>query len=93
MFLLRSLGRSLYHRHPLTGMMITGGLVNAMIGGANDRPGLFTFGLVAMGLALGVRWVRWQRLPAPHDDSYPHYYLPPAEPRPALPRFRSKSSL
>ena len=44
------------------------GLIDAIIGGANDRPDLFTFALLLMGIGLTVRWIRWQRIPDTHRN-------------------------
>lgn len=84
--------RPLYRQHPINGMIITAGLANALIGGSNDRPGLFTFGLSLMGLALAARWIRWQSRPIPIPSSSSQYYLPAASPsRPALPPLSRRS--
>lgn len=87
----RSLSRSLYHRNPVSGMMLTAGVVNAIIGGSSDRPGLFSFGLGVVGIALAVRWLRGQKSPEEFTSTPPVYYLPSRSSRPALPPLRRKS--
>jgi len=89
----RSLSRSLYHRHPISGMMLTAGVVNAIIGGSSDRPGLFSFGLGVVGIALAVRWLRGQRSAVDSANTPPVYYLPSRSSSAALPPLRRKSSL
>ncbi|MFZ4667616.1 MAG: hypothetical protein ACOYME_14420 [Prochlorotrichaceae cyanobacterium] len=58
--------RSTYRKRPLTGILLTAGLVDAVIGGANDRPDLFTFALILIGVALTLRWIRWQGILVSH---------------------------
>ncbi|MFZ9740183.1 MAG: hypothetical protein ACO3EZ_19560 [Prochlorotrichaceae cyanobacterium] len=88
---LRSLSRSLYHKNPVSGMMLTAGVVNALIGGSSDRPGLFSFGLGVVGIALAIRWIRWQRSPLESSTTAPVYYLPERSSRTALPPLNRKS--
>ena len=85
---LRFLIRSTYGKYPISGALLTAGFVDALIGGVNDRPSLFTFGLGLVGIALTLRWIRWQRLPVPSPR--PYYALKAQDDRPALPVLRGK---
>lgn len=48
--------RSLYRREPITGFLLTAGIVDAIIGGMGDYQTLLAIGLGMMGLAIGMRW-------------------------------------
>lgn len=60
--------RSIYRKPSITDILLMAGLIDAIIGGANDRPDLFTFALLLMGIGLTVRWIRWQRIPDTHRN-------------------------
>ena len=65
--------------------MITIGVVDAVIGGFDDRWPLFTFGLGTVGVAIALRWwLQKQRRP-PEPSQSPQYYLPSRSSRPTLP--------
>lgn len=87
---LQSLSRSLYRKHPLSGMMLTAGVVNAILGGSSDRPGLFSFGLGVVGIALALRWIRGQRSAVESAHTPPVYYLPSRSSSTALPPLKRK---
>lgn len=76
--------KSAYRREPLPSFLITIGLVDAVIGGFDDRWSLFTFGLGTVGVAIILRWLLQQRRP---NSSQPvvQKYLPSHSSRPALP--------
>lgn len=77
--------KSAYRREPLPSFLITIGVVNAVIGGFDERWSLFTFGLGTVGVAIALRW--WliqQRRPEPSEPVVQHY-LPPRSSDPALP--------
>jgi len=77
--------KSAYRREPLPSFSITVGIVDAVIGGLDERWWLFTFGLGTAGLAIALRW--WlirQRRPY-RVSSVPQHYLPPQSSRPVLP--------
>ena len=67
---------SVYRKEPIPSFLITIGLVNAMIGGLNDRTGLFSLGLATVGGAILWRW----RLQQPTAQIQPksQIYLTPA---------------
>ena len=71
--------KSAYRREPLPSFMITIGVVDAVIGGFDDRWPLFTFGLGTVGVAIALRWwLQKQRRP-PEPSQSPQYYLPSNE--------------
>ena len=71
--------------------MITIGVVDAVIGGLDDRWPLFTFGLGTVGVAIALRWwLQKQRRPEPSQS--PQYYLPSRSSRPTLPLLTSKKN-
>ncbi|WP_088891427.1 hypothetical protein [Leptolyngbya ohadii] len=53
--------RSLYRREPITGFMLTAGLVDAFIGGTGGYQMLLAIGLGTTGLAIGMRWKLMQQ--------------------------------
>ncbi len=46
----------MYRKEPIPSFLVTIGLVNAIIGGLNDRTGLFSLGLATVGGAILWRW-------------------------------------
>lgn len=77
--------KSVYRKEPLPSFLITIGVIDAVIGGLDDRWSLFSFGLGTVGIAIALRW--WliqQRRPEP-PQPVPQRYLPPSSSRPALP--------
>lgn len=81
--------KSAYRREPLPSFLITIGLVDAVIGGFDDRWSLFTFGLGTVGVAIALRWwLLQQRRPYPAQPVAQHY-LPSTSSRPALPELKT----
>ena len=77
--------KSAYRREPLPSLLITVGVVDAVIGGFDDRWSLLTFGLGTVGVAIALRWwLLQQRRPYP-AQSVPQRYLPSRSSSPALP--------
>ncbi|WP_392536132.1 hypothetical protein [Nostoc sp. C117] len=77
--------KSTYRKEPLISILITMGVVDALIGGLDDRWSLFAFGLGTAGIALG--WKLWriqQRRPLPEEPIVQHY-LPSRSSSTALP--------
>jgi len=77
--------KSAYRKEPLPSFLITIGVVDAVIGGLDDRWSLFTFGLGTVGIAIALRW--WliqQRCPEP-PQPVPQRYLPSSSSRSPLP--------
>lgn len=78
--------KSAYRKEPLPSFLITIGIVNAIIGGFDDRWSLFTFGLGTVGVAIALRWwMLQQHRPEPLNQSRPQRYLPASSSRPSLP--------
>ncbi len=73
--------RSLYRKEPITGFMLTIGLVDAIIGGTSGYQTLLAIGLGTVGLAIGVRWKLMQQVrqepiqPQPKSQSHHSRYL------------------
>lgn len=77
--------RSAYRKEPLITVLITMGVVDALIGGLNDSWSLFAFGACAAGLTLSYKWWRvLQRRPLPEEPVIQHY-LPSRSSNSALP--------
>lgn len=77
--------KSAYRREPISSFVITVGVVDAAIGGLDERWSLFTFGLGTVGVAIALRWWLTQRNQAELPERVPQHYLPPSSSRPPLP--------
>ena len=71
-----------YRREPVISVLITMGIVDALIGGFDDSWSLFLVGLGTTGMALVCRWWRNQQCqplaPEPLvQQQQQQYYLPP----------------
>ncbi len=71
---------SVYRKEPIPSFLVTIGLVNALIGGLDERLGLFSFGILTVGSAIAVRWrLQHQHYHnEPSQPEAPQTYLPPA---------------
>lgn len=77
---------SAYRKEPLPSVLVTMGAVDAVIGGLGDRWSLFTFGLVTVSIAIGLRWwMLQQRRSYPTEEIATPRYLPPSNSQQALP--------
>ena len=65
---------SMYRKEPIPSFLVTIGLVNATIGGLNDRTGLFSLGLATVGGAILWRW-RMQQKPTVPTPPKSQVYL------------------
>ena len=65
---------SVYRKEPIPSFLVTIGLVNAIIGGLNDRTGLFSLGLATVGGAILWRW-RLQQKPTAQIQPKSQIYL------------------
>ncbi|MDZ7959382.1 MAG: hypothetical protein RMY34_16105 [Aulosira sp. DedQUE10] len=77
--------KSSYRKEPLISVLITMGVVDALIGGLDDSWSLFTFGLGIAGISLV--WKLWriqQSRPLPEEPLVQHY-LPSRSSSPTLP--------
>jgi hypothetical protein len=61
--------KSTYRREPLISVVMTMGLVDALIGGLDDSWSLFIFGLVITGVSAGLKlWKIQQKRPVSQDE-------------------------
>jgi len=77
--------KSAYRKEPLPSFLITIGLVDAVIGGLDERWSLFTFGLGTVGVAIALRWWLMQQRSSEPSQPVAQHYLPPRSSRPELP--------
>ncbi len=77
--------RSAYRREPLITILITMGIVEALIGGFDDSWSLFAFGLGTAGITLGVKLWRIQQRPPLPEEPVAQHYLPSRSSSSALP--------
>ena len=79
--------KSAYRKEPLIAILITMGIVDALIGGLDDSWALFIFGLGTTGTALIIRWWRIQQSPTLQDPEVPvkQLYLSPHSSNSSLP--------
>ncbi len=66
--------KSAYRREPIISILITMGIVDAVIGGFNDSWSLFVIGLGTAGVTLAYKlWRVQQRPPLPEEPVVQHY--------------------
>jgi hypothetical protein len=70
--------KSFYRKEPITGVIITMGAVNALLGGVNAIGSLLLLGLLASGSAIAYRWWMIQQAEAKLVADDQRLYLPPA---------------
>jgi hypothetical protein len=70
--------KSFYRKEPITGVIITMGAVNAILGGVNEIGSLMLLGLIASGSAIAYRWWMTQQAKARIAVDSDQLYLPPA---------------
>lgn len=88
MIALPRLIKSSYRREPLISILITMGVIDAVIGGLDDSWSLFAFGLGTTGLTLMWRLWRGQQYQRPLPEEEPpvvQRYLPSRSSSSALP--------
>ncbi|NJL91587.1 MAG: hypothetical protein HC916_18745 [Coleofasciculaceae cyanobacterium SM2_1_6] len=86
--------RSTYRREPVTSFVITMALMELVIGGFEQEWSLLgVAGFMTVG-AIVFRYRSRRDLRSVTSDlsQRPEYYLPPAPPRPVLPRLTDKNS-
>ncbi|WP_414544979.1 hypothetical protein [Nostoc sp. CCY0012] len=77
--------KSAYRKDPIISVLMTMGVVDALIGGLDDSWTLFAFGLGIAGISLGFKlWRIQQRQPLP-DEPVVQHYLPSQSSSPTLP--------
>ncbi|MEH1818994.1 MAG: hypothetical protein V7L31_07805 [Nostoc sp.] len=78
--------KSTYRKEPLISVLMTMGVMDALIGGLNDSWSLFAFGLGTAGIALGFKlWRFQQRRPLPEEPVAQHYLPSPSSSSTPLP--------
>ncbi|MGD1912802.1 MAG: hypothetical protein ACFB2X_18720 [Rivularia sp. (in: cyanobacteria)] len=80
--------KSAYRKEPLITILITMGIVDALIGGFDDSWTLFIFGLGTAGVALTIRLWRIQQRPSvqnQNEESVRKLYLPSHSSNSSLP--------
>lgn len=78
--------KSAYRREPIASVLITMGIVDALIGGFGDSWSLFAVGLGTAGVSLVWRlWRLQQQQPLPEEPSTTQLYLPSRSSSTALP--------
>ena len=87
MIALPRLIKSYYRREPLISILITRGVIDALMGGFDDSGSLFAFGLGTAGLTLMLRlWRVQQQRPLPEEEPpVVQRYLPSRSSSSALP--------
>jgi hypothetical protein len=69
--------KTFYRKEPITGLLITAGAVNMVLGGVNAIGGLMLLGMMVAGSAIAYRWWMMQQAEARREMQQP-LYLPPA---------------
>jgi hypothetical protein len=78
--------KSAYRKEPIISVLITMGVVDALIGGLDDSWSLFAFGLGIAGVTLGYKlWRIQQSRPLPEEERVVQHYLPSRSSSPTLP--------
>jgi hypothetical protein len=75
----------IYRKEPISSFILTVGVVDAVIGGLDGEWSLFTFSVIILLLALGVRWWHLQSPDQTLNSKTPRRYLPPSSSAQALP--------
>jgi 4-hydroxybenzoate polyprenyltransferase len=68
--------KSFYRKEPITGLIITAGAVNALLGGMNEIGSLFVLGLLASSGAIAYRWWMIKQTTVQQPEQL---YLPPTD--------------
>ncbi|EAW47197.1 hypothetical protein PN465_15885 [Nodularia spumigena CS-584] len=77
--------KSAYRKDTIISVLMTVGVVDALIGGLDDSWSLFAFGLGTAGISLAFKlWRIQQRRPLP-DQPVVQHYLPSQSSSPTLP--------
>ncbi|MCM0593793.1 MAG: hypothetical protein HEQ35_03180 [Gloeotrichia echinulata IR180] len=78
--------KSAYRKDPIISVLMTMGVVDALIGGLDDSWSLFAFGLGIAGISLGFKlWRIQQSRPLPEEEPVVQHYLPSRSSSPTLP--------
>lgn len=85
--------KSAYRKEPIISVLVTMGIIDALIGGLDDSWSLFTFGLGTTGVALLFKLWRMQQQPPIPEEPVVQHYLPPQpsnQPLPIIPVSKKK---
>ena len=69
------LNRSLYRKEPISGFILTIGIVDAVMGGVGTRWTLLSFGSLLVLAAITLRWWQAQKSETLFSDETPRRYL------------------
>ncbi|ABA19800.1 hypothetical protein ACN23B_11820 [Anabaena sp. FACHB-709] len=78
--------KSAYRKEPVISVLITMGVVDALIGGLDDSWSLFAVGLGTAGVSLAFKlWRSSQQRSPVIEEPVVQHYLPPRSSSPTLP--------
>ncbi|MFM5889369.1 MAG: hypothetical protein ACKOQS_13945 [Dolichospermum sp.] len=77
--------KSAYRKEPIVSVLLTVGVIDALIGGLDDSWSLFTFGLATAGVAFAFKLWRVQQRPSLPEEFVVQHYLPPQSSTAPLP--------
>lgn len=78
--------KSAYRKEPIISVLITMGVVDALIGGLDDSWSLFAVGLGTAGFTLAFKlWRSSQQRPPIEEEPIVQHYLPSRSSSPTLP--------
>ncbi|KRH96387.1 MULTISPECIES: hypothetical protein [Cylindrospermopsis] len=77
--------KSFYRKDPIISVLITMGIMDALIGGLDDSWSLFAFGLGTTGVALGLKLASKLSRSTREEERTFQYYLPPTSSSSSLP--------
>ncbi|HIK04352.1 MAG TPA: hypothetical protein IGS40_06505 [Trichormus sp. M33_DOE_039] len=77
--------KSAYRREPIVSILMTMGVVDALIGGLDDSWSLFAVGLGTAGVTLAFKLWRNSQQQRPVTEEPVVHYLPPRSSSPTLP--------
>jgi hypothetical protein len=83
--------KSAYRKEPVISVLITMGVVDALIGGLDDSWSLFAVGLGTAGVSLAFKLWRSSQQPRPiQEEPVVQHYLPSRSSSPTLPMLTVK---
>jgi hypothetical protein len=82
--------KSIYRQEKVSSFIIIVGVVDAILGGVDQRTSLLTVGLTTVGVAIAYRWLTVQKYSEEIPEKSAKYYLPPQPDNSPLPNLNSK---
>lgn len=67
-----------YHQEPVSAFILTFGLMDALLGGFEERWTLLSFGMLMVMIGLLMLWLQVQNSRKPSLQFSPRRYLPPS---------------